>query len=97
MLYGNMKESKTNSIIKIKDVESNAFKCILNFAYCKNPDITVYNLLSIKHICRKYQIDKLTAICDKQFKYFTTFSKYLFDIMIWIVEHKNFLKSKIQS
>eukprot|EP01083_Nonionella_stella_P305302 1064478_1 len=67
MLYGEMQESKPNSEVAIKDIDHVAFQCILNFAYNNDPKITPQNVLSVIHICDKYQISLLRPLCDQYF------------------------------
>ena len=70
MLYGNMAESKPNAKIIIPDIDSKGFIPVVQYAYCKDPQISKYNLVSIKNVCRKYQIHKLSEICDSNYKKF---------------------------
>ena len=67
MLFGSMEESKSDSVITIDDIDARGFKVVMDFAHCKNPMITADNLISIKNICRKYQISSLSPICDEHF------------------------------
>ena len=68
MLFGAMKEAQPNSVITIPDIEAGAFQSLLNFAYGKNPEISIDNIISVKHLCRKYVVDDLSAECDKFFE-----------------------------
>eukprot|EP01084_Bolivina_argentea_P143829 252513_1 len=68
MLYGEMYESKKDAEVHIEDVDESAFKAVLKYAYCGEPKITVENVLNIKYICRKYQIESLADFCDKFFR-----------------------------
>ena len=70
MLYGSMKEGQPNSIVSIPDIDVKGFKGVLDFAYCKDPSITVENVVSISNVAQKYQISTLSPICAK---YFSTF------------------------
>ena len=64
MLYGPMEEGKPNSVITIEDIDADGFQCVLNFAHAKHPEITMENVASVKHICRKYGISDLAQQCD---------------------------------
>eukprot|EP01084_Bolivina_argentea_P061344 112099_1 len=68
MLYGHMKESKSNSDVIIPDVEPQIFECILNYSYANDPKITLQNVLSLLKTCDKYQIDSLSKICLNYFR-----------------------------
>ena len=68
MLFGSMEESKSDSVITIDDIDAKGFKVVMDFAHCKNPQITVDNIISLKNICRKYQISSLSTVCDQRFK-----------------------------
>ena len=68
MLYGSMKEGKDDSVITIEDIAGKGIKSVLNFAYSKNPQITVDNVVSVKNVCRKYDISGLSAECDLYFE-----------------------------
>lgn len=68
MLYGAMKEGQSNSVITIPDIDANGFEAVLAFAHCKHPQITENNVVSIKNICRKYQITSLSPVCNSRFQ-----------------------------
>ena len=68
MVFGEMKESKPDAVIKVDDVDPKAFQSVLNYAYCIDPRFNIENVISIKHICRKYQITKLSKRCDRYFE-----------------------------
>merc|ERR1712154_519199 len=72
MLFGKMKESEHNSEIEILDIEPNAFRNVLKFAYCNDPELTPDNIISIRQICDKYQVSLLSIICDRNFEQFIT-------------------------
>ena len=76
MLYGNMMEGKRNAIIKINDIATEGFESVINYAYLKNPQINISNICAVKHICRKYQIIKLSKICDDNFDTFATINLF---------------------
>ena len=63
MLYGQMQEAQPNSDVIIEDITSDAFQCIVHFAYCNDPKITSQNVLSVLAACDKYQITKLQETC----------------------------------
>jgi len=65
MLYGKMKEGRPDSDVFINDTTPGAFQSVLNFAYCNDPEITAGNVLSVRHLCDKYQITLLADLCDK--------------------------------
>eukprot|EP01083_Nonionella_stella_P033969 92941_1 len=65
MLYGSMKESKPNTVIPIVDIEPEAFKTVIDFAYCKPLNITMRNVVSVKTMCDKYQINAVSQLCDQ--------------------------------
>ena len=67
MLYGSMQESKPNSTVVIPDIDAEAFKSVLDFAYCNDPQITVQNVTSIANIAQKYQISTLSPLCNNHF------------------------------
>ena len=68
MLYGRMKESKKDAIITINDIKNgDSFESIVNFAYCNNPKISIKNLIEVRYLCEKYQINSLANACDKYF------------------------------
>ena len=64
MLFGPMEEGKTDAVISIEDIDAIGFQCVLNFAYAKDPAITLENVVSVKNVCRKYDISGLSAACD---------------------------------
>ena len=63
MLYGQMKEGQRDSKVIIDDIDADGFRCILNYAYCGNPNITYENVLDVLYLCNKYQIDFLAQQC----------------------------------
>eukprot|EP01084_Bolivina_argentea_P022166 41195_1 len=65
MLYGNMKESQPNVEIEIPDIDSKAFKLVLKYAYCNEPQLTVKNVINVAKISQKYQILLLSKVCEK--------------------------------
>ena len=67
MLFGRMEEGKPNAEVSIDDIDANAFQSVFRYAYCTNPKIDIENVVSVKHICRKYQIHSLSKICDSYF------------------------------
>lgn len=67
MLYGSMTESQPNSTAIIPDIDADAFKVVIDFAYCLEPPITIKNVVFITNICRKYQISSLSPICTEYF------------------------------
>ena len=75
MLFGKMKESEHNAEIEITDIDPNAFRAVLKFAYCNDPELTVDNIIAIRRICDKYQISLLSAICDRCFEGFVSSKK----------------------
>ena len=76
MLYGNMKESAPNATIKIPDIESNGFECVLNYVYCADPKLDHHNIISVKLIADKYQIEALSTFCDEKFAEFCQKKEY---------------------
>ena len=68
MLFGPMQEGKSQSVITIDDVDATGFKSVLNFASSDDPKITIENVVSVKSICRKYDISDLAAECDEYFE-----------------------------
>ena len=68
MLFGSMQESKPGCVIRIDDVDPDAFHAVLKFAHCQEPGISVQNVTRIQHLCRMYQISTLSAICDTYFE-----------------------------
>eukprot|EP01084_Bolivina_argentea_P166130 288505_1 len=68
MMYGNMRESENNSTVIIDDVDVEAFKCVVNFAYGSDPEINLSNVTSLLLICDKYQIKELSKIANQFFK-----------------------------
>eukprot|EP01084_Bolivina_argentea_P315147 545938_1 len=67
MLFGTMKESAPNAEVIIEDIDANAFKSILYYAYMQNPRITDLNVVSVHQICDKYQIKDLQVLSEKFF------------------------------
>ena len=67
MFYGQMIESKLNIKIPISDIEPEAFKGVLKYCYCNDPELNEDNIVFIKQIADKYQINGLSKLCDKQF------------------------------
>ena len=67
MLFSQFKEGESNAIIQIEDIDADAFESVVNYAYCKNPNIDTSNLFAVKHVCRKYQISELSKLCDAYF------------------------------
>ena len=67
MLFGLMEEGKPNAEVTIDDIDADAFQSVLNWAYCADPKVNRDNVVSVKHICRKYQIHSLSAVCDSFF------------------------------
>eukprot|EP01083_Nonionella_stella_P311790 1112924_1 len=59
MLFGKMKESELNSDVIIEDMKPSTFECILNFAYCNDPQIREDNALHVIQAADKYQIKTL--------------------------------------
>ena len=68
MLFGPMQEGKTDSVITIEDIDANGFQSVLNFAYSKDPVITIQNVVSVKNVCRKYDVFGLSSECDEYFE-----------------------------
>lgn len=68
MLYGSMSEGRRNSTVSIPDIDVIGFKGVLDFAYCKNPRITIDNVVSISNVAQKYQIFTLSRVCAKYFR-----------------------------
>merc|ERR1719499_1372175 len=68
MLFGVMKESRTNSEIVIRDIDADAFQCVLNHAYCTDPEFSVENVAAVRRIADKYQITLLKELCDAYFQ-----------------------------
>ena len=68
MLFGPMEEGKAESVITIEDINANDFQSVLNFAYSKDPQITIGNIVSVKSVCRKYDVSGLSAECDEFFE-----------------------------
>ena len=52
--------SKPDSDIVIKDIDPNAFDCIIKYAYFNDPGLNSENIASVKHLCDKYQIKTLS-------------------------------------
>eukprot|EP01083_Nonionella_stella_P062580 162724_1 len=69
MLFGRMEENKLNANVIIEDVDPRIFECIINYAYCNDPQVTIANVLPLAKVCDKYQIRKLSASC---YTYFTS-------------------------
>ena len=67
MLFSQFKEGEFNAVIQIEDIDAEAFQSVVNYAYCKNPNIDTSNVFAVKHICRKYQISELSKLCDAYF------------------------------
>ena len=55
MLFGQMQEGQRDSEVIIDDIDPSGFQSVLNYAYCKDPSITMDNVVAVKCICRKYQ------------------------------------------
>ena len=68
MLFGPMQEGKAESVITIYDVDDIGFKSVLNFATSDDPKVTIENVVSVKNICRKYDISDLAVECDEYFE-----------------------------
>ena len=64
-----MRESDANAVIDISDIDADGFQSVLNFAYLKDPKITAENVVSVKNICRKYNISDLATECDEYFEF----------------------------
>ena len=56
MLFGAMKESQPDTKIIINDIEPDGFQSVLNWAHLQDPQISMQNVVSVKSIARKYQI-----------------------------------------
>eukprot|EP01084_Bolivina_argentea_P089514 161518_1 len=76
MLYGKMKESEPNSNVHIKDMKPEIFESIISFAYCNDPKITDKNVLLLLQACDKYQIEKLSEICNQHFRSYLSEQKF---------------------
>ena len=63
MFYGNMVESKPNSVVKLPDIEPSLFDCIINYCHVQDPKITTNNVLSLAETCDQYQITELSKLC----------------------------------
>merc|ERR1712242_512683 len=68
MLFGTMKESQPDAEIIIDDIDPKGFAAVLKWAHLQDPGISVDNVVSVRSICRKYQISDLSALCDQYFK-----------------------------
>eukprot|EP01084_Bolivina_argentea_P194770 334250_1 len=68
MFYGQMLESQNDCDVIFEDVDEAAFEQVIKYAFFHQPQITEQNVLNIKHICRKYQIETLAVVCDKYFR-----------------------------
>lgn len=80
MLFGSMKESQPDTEVIIGDIEPEGFQSVLNWAHLEDPQIAVDNVVSVRSICRKYQISDLSVICDRNFRQYlnaTTFCSLL--------------------
>ena len=53
MLFRQMQEGQRDSEVIIEDIDPNGFQCVLNYAYCKDPAITMDNVVAVKCICWK--------------------------------------------
>ena len=67
MIYGDEEEKGLDTQLVMDDIDTNAFECVLKFAYNNDPQITGSNILSVMHICKTYKIQSLLAICEKYF------------------------------
>jgi len=67
MLYGHMRESKSNSDVIIEDIDASAFQSVIHYSYGNDPQINASNVLSVRYICDKYQITELSEICENYF------------------------------
>eukprot|EP01083_Nonionella_stella_P037061 101076_1 len=65
MLFGQMKEGQPNAEVIIEDAEPEIFQCVINFAYCNDPNLTNRNILRLICFCDKYQITPLLEICHQ--------------------------------
>ena len=61
VMFGSIPESNANVVIGISDIDANGFQSVRNDAYLKDPKITAQNVVSVKNICRKYNISDLEA------------------------------------
>ena len=66
MLYDSKwSESRQKEIILQDKLETfDAFKSIVNYAYCNNPQISLQNVFGVRYLCEKYQIKQLANDCD---------------------------------
>ena len=67
MLFGSMAESKADAVITIEDIDPKGFQSVLNYAHCKDPAISIKNVVSVKEIARRYQIHQISELCDQHF------------------------------
>jgi len=68
MLFGSMEEGKPHSIVTIPDIDAKAFGAVLDFSYCKDPRMSIENVVPIAFVAQKYQINTLLPLCTKYFK-----------------------------
>jgi len=64
MLYGQMKESASNAVIKIPDINPEAFQSILRYSYGIDPQIDEKNCVLVRDAAEKYQITSLSPFID---------------------------------
>ena len=69
MLYSDRYiESKDNAMIYINDVKPEAFECVIDLANGKEVSINSENIISVRQIADKYQIESLSYYCDEIFE-----------------------------
>ena len=67
MLYGGMRESEPNALIRLPDVEPATFELLINFAYGKKIYYNDQNIISVIKAADKYQIQMLSTKCHEEF------------------------------
>ena len=67
MLYGKMKEGEPDAHVEIDDIDPSAFESVLKFTYCNDPELKESNVVLVKSISQRYQINLLSELCDEIF------------------------------
>eukprot|EP00485_Elphidium_margaritaceum_P010455 CAMPEP_0202704204 /NCGR_PEP_ID=MMETSP1385-20130828/16923_1 /ASSEMBLY_ACC=CAM_ASM_000861 /TAXON_ID=933848 /ORGANISM="Elphidium margaritaceum" /LENGTH=459 /DNA_ID=CAMNT_0049362177 /DNA_START=239 /DNA_END=1618 /DNA_ORIENTATION=+ len=63
-----MRESEADSLVIVEEIDEDAFKCVVHFAYGNDPRISLQNIAALLSICDKYQILPLLNIANQFFQ-----------------------------
>eukprot|EP01084_Bolivina_argentea_P265925 450895_1 len=64
-LYWCDEKSDSEQTVTLRQDDPAAFEAMLKFAYCNDPKLNLCNVIKVRKISEKYQIESLSKLCDK--------------------------------